>query len=143
MMNAVSQRKVQQSVNLWQNVIWSGFALVVLLALGSYVFNWSWTGFKGNTLWDWLQLLVLPLALTGASSWFSSNREWRREWTMIVIGAIGLVAIFAFGGYVWNWSWTGFSGNTLWDWLKLLLLPIVLTAVTLRFSEKLIDQHPS
>jgi hypothetical protein len=27
------------------------------------------------------------------------------------------------------WSWTGFSGNTLWDWLHLLLLPLLIPAV--------------
>jgi hypothetical protein len=31
------------------------------------------------------------------------------------------------GGYAFNWRWTGFKANdTLWDWLKLLLVPTVL-----------------
>ena len=25
------------------------------------------------------------------------------------------------GGYAWHWTWTGYQGNTLWDWLGLLL----------------------
>jgi hypothetical protein len=28
------------------------------------------------------------------------------------------------GGYEWGWNWTGLHGNTLWDWLHLLLLPV-------------------
>jgi hypothetical protein len=29
------------------------------------------------------------------------------------------------GGYALRWTWTGYSGNTLWDWLQLLLVPLV------------------
>jgi hypothetical protein len=52
-----------------------GIALLVVLDLG-YVFNWEWAGLgsyippsrdsnfqRGKTLWDWLQLLIVPLAL--------------------------------------------------------------------------------
>ena len=43
---------------------WVAFAtaavVLVVLALGGYLRGWDWTGFKGNTLWDWLHLLVLP-----------------------------------------------------------------------------------
>ena len=43
-------------------------ALVVLVILGGYLFHWDWTGFNGNnksgkTLWDWLQLLIVPAVL--------------------------------------------------------------------------------
>jgi hypothetical protein len=45
---------------------------------------------------------------------------------------------------VGNWKWTGFRGNTLWDWLHLLLLPlllpmIVVPALTRRASAAMID----
>ena len=33
-----------------------------MLATAGYWLDWTWTGFPGNTLWDWLHLLVLPLA---------------------------------------------------------------------------------
>ena len=35
------------------------------------------------------------------------------------------------GGYALRWSWTGYPGNTLWDWLQLLLLPLVVPAILL------------
>ena len=47
------------------------FGLVVLIVAG-YIFKWSWTGFEpetstpqqhAKTLWDWLQLLIIPLVL--------------------------------------------------------------------------------
>jgi uncharacterized protein YjbI with pentapeptide repeats len=42
---------------------------------------WSWTGFVGKTLWDWLQLLFVPILLAIGGAWFTnrqtqeSNRE--------------------------------------------------------------------
>ena len=34
------------------------------------------------------------------------------------------LAVTIVGGYAGNWSWTGFKGNTMWDWLALVLAPI-------------------
>ena len=31
--------------------------------IGGYADGWSWTGYAGNTLWDWLQLLLAPIAI--------------------------------------------------------------------------------
>jgi putative effector of murein hydrolase LrgA (UPF0299 family) len=126
----------------WTMLALIGLALLVVLALGSYIGNWTWTGFKGNTLWDWLQLLILPVTLTFVSAWFgSASREWRDIWTVgaVVIG-VGLIVLLI-GGYMLNWTWTGFKGNTLWDWLQLLLLPVILTVVTVRISQNAAHQH--
>jgi len=37
---------------------------VAVLILEGYVVNWSWTGFFNKTLWDWMQLLIIPAVLT-------------------------------------------------------------------------------
>src|SRR5713226_7291618 len=42
--------------------------IIVLVALiafifAAYRFGWSRTGFLNKTLWDWLQLLIIPLGL--------------------------------------------------------------------------------
>ena len=47
-------------------------AFVVVL-VGGYVFNWSWTGVSGKDLWDWWQLLLLPIGL--AIGGFVFNRK--------------------------------------------------------------------
>jgi uncharacterized protein YjbI with pentapeptide repeats len=39
-----------------------GIALIVAI-IGGYLFHWSGTGLSQKTLWDWLQLLIIPLAL--------------------------------------------------------------------------------
>ena len=59
--------------------------LIILVILG-YIFNWSWTGLgpyispphttgtdfqRGKTLWDWLQLIIIPLALAVAALLFN------------------------------------------------------------------------
>ena len=41
----------------------AGLAVFVGVVIGGYVGNWSWTGFRGNTLWDWLHLMLVPLLL--------------------------------------------------------------------------------
>ena len=49
---------------------------VVLLAFiafifAAYHFSWSGTGFLNKTLWDWLQLLIILLALAGVALLFN------------------------------------------------------------------------
>ncbi len=35
----------------------------------------KWTGFAGKTLWDWMQLLIIPLVLAGGAIWFNSSQH--------------------------------------------------------------------
>jgi hypothetical protein len=100
----------------------------LVLIVGGYSFDWRFTGFPGKTLWDWLDLLVLPFALSLLpisleSSW-SRLRPARLALTLAGVG-IGLLVI---AGYAFDWRWTGFRGNTFWDWLHLLLVPFLLPA---------------
>src|ERR687893_882484 len=38
-----------------------------------------WTGFRGKTFWDWLQLFVVPLALAVIGFWFAQQQEQRQQ----------------------------------------------------------------
>src|SRR6266487_4240294 len=54
-------------------------ALFLTIIIGGYRFNWSWTGFAGTTesyktLYDWMQLLFIPVVLAVAGFWFN-HRE--------------------------------------------------------------------
>ncbi|SRR5258708_9209395 len=51
-------------------------ALLVVIILG-YIFNWPWTGLRERTLYDWLQLLIIPvvLALGGYLFNYTTNRN--------------------------------------------------------------------
>src|SRR5437879_4850277 len=60
-----------------------GIGLVVAIALIIFGYRLDWTGFNGNsksgkTLWDWLQLLIVPTVLAVAAFLFNlatSRRE--------------------------------------------------------------------
>lgn len=105
------------------------FAVMAVVVVAGYVVPWPWTGFSGNKLWDWLELLALPLAVALIPIVPSLRVHWDRRHTLIALAALAVFAVIVIGGYVGNWSWTGFRGNTLWDWLHLLLLPLLLPTV--------------
>jgi hypothetical protein len=100
-------------------VAFSGF-----VAIG-YLEPLHWTGFGGNKLWNWLTLILLPASLITVSTWRATRRTLGRAHQ--VAGAVLLAGwtVTLVGGYGYGWSWTGYAGNTLWDWMSLLLLPIV------------------
>ena len=51
----------------------------------------------------------------------------RRRWQLSISAGVVALVVVLLGGYRGKWSWTGFAGNdTLWDWLRLLMLPLVL-----------------
>jgi hypothetical protein len=92
-LSSVSKRRV---------LLVAGLAVAGLLLWGGYVSHWRWTGFHRHaTLWDWLEVLMLPIAFGG-----------------IVVAGCTL-----------HWRWTGFQGNTLFDWLHLLVAPLLLPLV--------------
>ena len=105
----------------------AGAALVTVTAvLATYGRTWSWTGFSGNeNVWEWLQLLAQPVALVFVLLEMLAPPSPRRL-------AVGLGSVFAVlgvllvGGYALHWTWTGFDEYRLWDWLHLLVLPVML-----------------
>ena len=108
-------------------VIVCGFAALVL---AGYLVPWEWTGFTGNTLWDWLSLALLPVVIATSTLWHPPERLTPRAVLLSSICSVVLVAL-VLAGYLVPWGWTGFTGNTAWDWLKLLLLPVLLPIVVL------------
>jgi hypothetical protein len=111
----------------------------VLVSLG-YLVPLPWTGFTGNTLWDWLELALLPLVVGTASLWADRGLPSRR------VRIVALVCLLAFaglvlGGYLVPWDWTGFRGNTAWDWVKLLLSPVVVPTVLIPTVVRLVTER--
>jgi hypothetical protein len=112
--------------------MWAGsLALVCFAAFvaAGYMIPWGWTGFSGNKVWDWLELLALPLAITIVPVMDELRLNWKPRDSLVAAVALAVFVAIVIGGYVGNWSWTGFRGNTLWDWLHLLLLPLLLPTV--------------
>ena len=106
----------------------AGLAAFAALVIAGYLLPMRWTGFTGNTLWDWLELILLPVVVTTSSLWIGEMRSQpRHRTTATVLGAAFLVLVVA--GYLVPLRWTGFTGNTVWDWIKLLLLPVLVPVV--------------
>ncbi len=60
--------------------------LVVVIALIIVGYRFDWTGFNGNnksgkTLWDWLQLLIIPAVLAVGGFWLSQIQKSREQRT--------------------------------------------------------------
>jgi hypothetical protein len=127
-------RRLILDVRLWMALFSVALALLFILAVCSYAFNWTWTGFRGNTLWDWLKLLLLPVALTGATIWSGTHQRWGTSWTVGLVVLLLALVVCGIGGYFFGWTWTGFAENKLWDWLGLLILPVTFTAVSIWFG---------
>lgn len=98
---------------------------------GGYGLGWAWTGYEGNRLWDWLEMLVLPLSVALLPFWLTAGRRLGRAHAGAALaGAAAFGALIALG-YAVPWDWTGFPGNTLWDWIQLFIVPFAVpVAVT-------------
>ena len=79
----------------WRIII-SAIAIILVLGVGAlifagYWFDWNWTGFNASvgprvqqyqpekTLWDWLQLLIIPAGLTLFAFWYNRKQQQATE----------------------------------------------------------------
>ncbi|MDQ5828170.1 MAG: hypothetical protein M3441_29030 [Chloroflexota bacterium] len=49
-----------------KQLLWAGVIAALtflLIVICSYLFGWRWTGLPKQTLWDWLDLLIVPAVL--------------------------------------------------------------------------------
>ncbi len=71
-------------------------AAAILVGLVLWAYQWDWTGlgasrspvknpkapfdyYPSKSLWDWMQLLVVPVVLAGAALWFNATQKRRDE----------------------------------------------------------------
>lgn len=101
-----------------------GVAFVGVVIAG-YAIPWAWTGFSGNSLWDWLNLAALPLVVVLIPVFIEVRARWGRRHAAALTAGTTVFVILVIAGYTIPWTWTGFTGNTLWNWLHLLLLPLL------------------
>jgi hypothetical protein len=119
----------------WKRALVAVIVIFIALEIGTYAFNWTWTGFKANaTVWDWLKLLLIPIALAAVPIWFTAEEGQQRIWLAqlkwVFLATIVVLGILFIGSYAFNWTWTGFKANgSLWDWLNLLLVPLIVAVL--------------
>ncbi len=99
-----------------------GFAAFVFLA---YWLQWAWTGFAGNTLWDWFEVLLLPIVIVTVTFWTAERRiqPWHRWLLSAAVAGFVVFVVFAHRLPI---QWSGFADNTLFDWVRLLLVPLLM-----------------
>jgi len=51
--------------------------VAVIIVIGGYFFEWTWTGVPGATFWDWLELLIVPAVIAILGFWF--NRQMKER----------------------------------------------------------------
>ncbi len=108
---------------------------------GGYTRGWQWTGITAqDTLWHWLQLLLVPIAFAALPTLLRQHQAMRTERKVLMLGLTAAFVVFVIVGYAVPLDWTGLTGNTLWDWLSLLLLPIAITSVRFLRAERTITR---
>jgi hypothetical protein len=118
--------RVARATKAYGLAVLAVFAVIVILG---YAIPLSWTGFRGNTFWDWLKLVVLPLTLVLAPRLLELRQNWQARHSVVAGTALTVFVALVIGGYLGSWTWTGFTGNTLWNWMNLLFLPLLLPTV--------------
>lgn len=120
----------------WRWVLGGVVVAFIVLVIGGYTLGWTWTGFPGNTFWDWLELLALPVVVALLPLWFETHTTMAREWRLVAAAVLVGFVVVVIGGYRLHWAWTGFEGNTFRDWLSLLIVPFLLPASLAWFAAR-------
>ena len=132
----------REYIGTGRRIVYGAFIVAFTgFAIAGYLVPISWTGFSSQKLWNWMGLLVLPgvLAITAALIGRGIRYQGRLlrpyERGMVIALVAGWI-VTVIGGYALRWTWTGYSGNTLWEWLEMLLEPLVFPAILLPFLLK-------
>ena len=64
-----------------RSVAWAAAAAATIVVIvGSYAGHWTWTGFTANgQVWDWMQLLLLPVAIGAFPLWLRFSGQMSRS----------------------------------------------------------------
>src|SRR5215212_2251559 len=79
----LSRERIAQ-VALFIGIAVAATTLIVLLAIGGA--SLGWTGFRGKTVWDLLQILIVPLALAVIGLWFAAQQEYLNQMGSLLLG---------------------------------------------------------
>jgi uncharacterized protein YjbI with pentapeptide repeats len=67
------------SSRMMRLVVTSGGLAILVSIIGGYVFRWTWTGVSNRNLWDWIELLIVPLGLALVAVVFNNWRAAREQ----------------------------------------------------------------
>ena len=125
---ASAMRRITGNGKARKAAAWVAAAALAVTLWGGYTRDWQWTGFRDNNqLWNWLTLLLLPVALGTIPLWIQDKDYIGKGRRIIYAAAIAAWTGLVIAGYLIPLNWTGFRGQTLWAWLNLLVLPAAVT----------------
>jgi hypothetical protein len=62
---------------------------------------------------------------------------WKDNWPVLVLVTLAVMITMIIGlGYALEWTWTGLDAKLAWDWLELLIIPLVLALGALWFNNQ-------
>ena len=113
-------------------------AVALLVLWGGYFWHWAWTGLPSNyQLWNWLQVLLLPVVLGTIPLWMQYRKYITRGRRVITGAAVTACAGLVIVGYLLPaFSWTGFRDQRLSNWLQLLLIPAAVAITTVMVTRR-------
>ncbi len=125
---AGAMRRITGNGKARKAAAWVAAAALAVTLWGGYIRGWPWTGFRDNNqLWNWLTLLLFPVALGTIPLWIQDKDYIGKGRRVIYAAAIAAWTGLVIAGYLIPLNWTGFRGQTLWAWLNLLVLPAAVT----------------
>lgn len=75
-----------------------------------------------------MKLLLLRVAV-GDGAALAARERMSRPSRLTFTGVVVAFIVFVTAGYLIPISWTGFSGNNLWDWLTLVVLAVAVVTI--------------
>ena len=132
---ASAMRRITGNGKARKAAAWVAAAALAVTLWGGYTRGLAMDRLPGNNqLWDWLTLLLLPVALGTIPLWIQDKDYIGKGRRIIYAAAIAAWTGLVIAGYLIPLNWTGFRGQTLWAWLNLLVLPAAVT-ITMALAE--------
>ena len=109
---ATAVRRLMGNSKMRKDAAYALAAAVLVALWGGYAQGWKWTGFRANgQLWDWLNLLLLPVIIGTIPLWIQHrdyiSRSRRVTYAVVIVAWTG----FVIAGYLVPLKWTGFAAR--------------------------------
>lgn len=68
-------------------------------------------------------LIVVAIALIGE---FGSDKPWIKGLLSVLLFSLSILLVIIISNWISNFKWSGFQKKSFWDWLQLLIVPLML-----------------
>jgi uncharacterized protein YjbI with pentapeptide repeats len=84
--------------------------------------------------------IVVAIALIGE---FGSDKPWIKMSLSVVLFSLSILIVIIISNWISNFKWSGFQKKSFWDWLQLLIVPLMLAfgAFYLNYASESTDKQ--